>query len=290
LETLIKQLLALPVLLSVLSAAASPFFVFEYFFAPLVERLVSPAVYRWAREIDRNHLELTVPLVHAPLLSGGAAVLASVGTNAITDAHDSAVRFWGGIVFIVLGLIALAGGGAWLLRVLRTPRPWLTRVRLRLRQYAELQEAPDDFLQVQARVHRLHRVGQRMIDTADALTMRRWVRLNRDDARSIGRTWLGNLVALVVIIAGHPWITAPPATSRMLWYTTIPLALGVIALPLGVVIQRNVHRWWLRRFGTELVSETARAEDALRRVAPTPEPMTIRSRVRRWWLRRIGAS
>ncbi|GLY86033.1 hypothetical protein Airi02_039620 [Actinoallomurus iriomotensis] len=111
----------------------------------------------------RNHRELTVPLVHAPLLSGGAAVLAGIGTNAITDVRDSALRFWSGIVFIVAGLIALAGGGAWLLRTLRRSRPWLTRVRLQLRQCAELQQAPDDLTQVQVRVSRLHRVGQRMI-------------------------------------------------------------------------------------------------------------------------------
>ncbi|GLY86032.1 hypothetical protein Airi02_039610 [Actinoallomurus iriomotensis] len=53
------------------------------------------------------------------------------------------------------------------------------------------------------------------------------MRLNRDDARSIGGMWLGNLVALVVIVAGLPQITEPPATSRLLWYSTIPLALGV---------------------------------------------------------------
>lgn len=293
-ETLINQLLVLAVMLSALFALVSPFVVFVYVFAPLVERLVSPTVYRWAREIDRNHAELTVPLVHAPLLSGGAAVLAGIGTNAITDVGDNALRFWSGVVFIVAGLIALAGGGAWLLRTLRTSRPWLTQVRLKLRQCAELQEVPDKLPLPRARVHRLHRVGQRMIDNADTLTLRRWVRLNLDDARSIGGMWLGNLVALVVIVAGLPQITAPPGTSRPLWYTMIPLALGVIALPLGPVIQRNLRRWWLHRFGTELVSETARAEHTLRRIAPplapAPAPVTIRSRIHRWWRRRIGTS
>lgn len=68
LETLIKQLLALAAFLSALFALASPFFVFVYVFAPLVERLVRTAVYRWARQIDRIHLELTAPLVRALLL------------------------------------------------------------------------------------------------------------------------------------------------------------------------------------------------------------------------------
>jgi hypothetical protein len=289
-ETLINQLLVLAVMLSGLFALVSPLVVFVYVFAPLVERLVSPTVYRWAREIDSNHLELAVSVVHVPLLSGGAAGLASIGTNAITDSDANTLRFWYGIGFIAVALIALAGGGTRLLRAHRTSRPWLTRVRLQLRKYAELQEAPDDLSQVRARVERLQRVGQRMIDNADALTLRRWVRLNRDDARSIGGMWLGNLAALVVIVAGLPQITPPPATSHLLWYTTVPLALGVIALPLGLLIQRNLRRWWLRRFGTELISETARAEKTLRRITPTPAPATIRARIHHWWRRRTGTS
>ena len=110
-------------------------------------------------------------------------------------------------------------------------------MRLKLRQCAELQEIPDELPLARARVDRLQRVGQRMIDEADALTRRCWVRLNRDDARSIGGTWLGNLVTLIAIVVGLPWITMPPGTSRPLWYyATIPLAL--------------IHRWWRRRIGT----------------------------------------
>lgn len=96
--------------------------------------------------------------------------------------------------------------------------------------------------------------------------------LNLHDARSIGGMWLGNLAALVIIVAGLPQIPTTPPPPPHLWYTTIPLTLGVIALPLGPVIQRNLRRWWLHRFGTELVSETARAEDTLRRIAPPPAP------------------
>jgi len=126
------------------------------------------------REIDRNHVELTVVLVYAPMLAAGAAVLAGIGTNLISDAGDNATTTYLGLGFVFAGLLAIAGGGARLLRTVRTPRPWLTRARFELGQHAEMKIAPDDLLRIRRRVQRNRQVGERLIERANGLTMRRW--------------------------------------------------------------------------------------------------------------------
>lgn len=185
-----------------------------------------------------------------------------------------------GYVVIGLTLLMLALSSRVLLRRARNDGYWLGRVRYELRLYIDPGFKPREHRQALAQVRRVRRVGIRLTERAHNLTLRRWAAQRTKKMRRVRWTiWLTTLCALalmieVAIVAGGDRLST--ATWRVMGIVT----LGLLSIPVEIVLRRNNERWWLHQLGSELVSETHRAEVALR---SHTRPRTGIARIRQWW-------